>query len=88
VIASRYFEQHLHHEALRKKLEQNIAQKLSLIETLPENVKEVRGFRKELGELLGVREELWAFKDNVAYKIEQLKEMANENARKTKLQRS
>lgn len=85
VIKNRDFDQHAHHEALRKKFGADFRSKIALLDEYPEKKKELRLLKKELASLFDLQVDGWAFERNAAYAIKQLKIMADESERKLKI---
>ncbi|OUS29496.1 hypothetical protein A9Q98_06135 [Thalassotalea sp. 42_200_T64] len=85
IIKNRGFEQWVHHEKLRKKFGKDFSEKIRFLEKYDERKIEIIKLRKELGGLFGVDVDRWNFGEEVAYHIENLKILADENQRKLKL---
>lgn len=81
-IQNRDFDEHQHHEALRKKFGQDIRQKLALIDEYPTMKANLDHAKAELSKLLDVPVDRWDFAASVQYAIKQLKILANEDGRK------
>jgi len=85
VIQNRDFDQHVHHETLRKKFGKDFRSKIAMLDEYPEKKKELKALKKELADLFDLDIERWSFEKNVKYHIEQLKIMADESERKAKI---
>lgn len=83
IIKNRDFDEHAHHEALRKKFGKDFRSKISMLDDYPEKKKELRRLKKELGSMFDLDIDGWAFERNVAYSIKQLKIMSDESERKS-----
>lgn len=81
-IKNRDFDEHKHHEALRKKFGQDFAKKIRFLDEYPEKKKELEGYKDELASIFNLNKERFAFEGNVKYHIEKLKILANETERK------
>lgn len=85
IIKNRDFEQHVHHDTLRKKFGKDFSEKISLLDTYEDKKKELKGLRKELASLFDLDIDRWGFESNVSYHIDKLKIMADESKRKEKI---
>ena len=85
IIKNRDFDQHVHHETLRNKFGRDFRSKIAMLDDFPEKKKELNNLKKELAGLFGLDPEKWCFEKDVKYHIEQLKIMADESQRKTKI---
>lgn len=82
VIQPRQFDQYKHMEKLRSKFGKNIAENIQFIEEYPSMKKEINALKKQLGELLDVNPDRWCFERDIADKIQQIREQADESERK------
>lgn len=82
VIAPRPFDERQHHETLRKKFGQDIAQKLHFIERYPAMKEELTMMRNDLGKLFDEEIDGWSFEWAVRRHIDKLKALADETTRK------
>jgi len=85
IIKNRDFEQWVHHDTLRKKFGKDFSEKIGFLDKYDERKLEITKLRKELGSLFGVDVDRWNFGEEVAYHIENLKILADENERKIKI---
>lgn len=85
IIKNRDFEQWVHHDTLRKKFGKDFAEKIRFLGKYDERKLEITKLRKELGGLFGVDVDRWNFGEEIAYHIENLRILANENERKAKI---
>ncbi|PHR55945.1 MAG: DUF1052 domain-containing protein [Robiginitomaculum sp.] len=85
VIKNRDFDQHVHHETLRQKFGKEFRSKIAFLDEYPEKKKELRKLKKELGGLFDIDVDKWCFEHDVEYHIKQLKIMADESERKSKI---
>lgn len=85
IIKNRDFDEHLHHDVLRKKFGKDFRSKIAMLENYPEKKKELRRLKKELAGLFDLDVDSWCFERDVKYHIDQLKIMADESERKAKI---
>jgi len=85
IIKNRDFDQHVHHETLRKKFGKEFRSKIAMLEGYPEKKKELRSLKKELAVLFNLDVDKWCFEREVKYHIDELKVMADESERKAKI---
>lgn len=84
-IKNRNFDEWKHHETLRKKFGKKFSEKISLLDKYDDRVKELNGYKKELGDLFGLELNSWSFNHELYNCIKDLKISADENKRKEKI---
>ena len=85
IIQNRDFDQHVHHETLRKKFGKEFRSKIAMLDSFPEKKKELRALKKELALVFDLDVDKWCFERDVKYHIDQLKIMADESERKASI---
>lgn len=85
IIKNRDFNEHMHNEKLRKKFGEKFAGKIKFLDEYKEKKAELNGLKKELASLFNLDINRWCFEIDVSYHIEQLKIMACETKRKSKI---
>lgn len=85
IIKNRDFDQHVHHETLRKKFGKDFRSKIAMLDDFPEKKKELKLLKKELASLFDLDPDKWCFEREVKYHIDELKIMADESERKAKI---
>lgn len=81
-IQNRDFNKWKHTNKLREKFGKDIAEKIAVISEYPAMKKELKSLKKELSNVLGVEVDRWNFANEIKYKIDEIRIMADETERK------
>lgn len=84
-IKNRDYDEHQHHETLRKKFGADYRKRLAFLDEYPEKFKQLTEMKKELSALFNVDITKWCFEEDIASHIKKLKVLANETERKLKI---
>lgn len=74
-----------HNRKLKKKFGEDFAKKITFLDSYDESKKELESLKAELGALFDINTKKYCFAQDVAYAIEKLKSMANEDERNARI---